>query len=169
MKKTLLLLILLCCELCSYGQIFTLKRVVDKFDDVLSEKTIKTLITHTDSGTIIIEEKGLTPKEYYIIAPDEDNTVGDENNPEQLTGNVYGYQRRWLCCKYSEKTEFISTFMKYRPEGDDSKLNALMDRYIYSIVDRTITWGTTTSKKGHVFWVETPNCSKRDIYYKTYD
>lgn len=46
--------------------IYTSVHKYDKFDDVVWEKEIKTLVTKTDS-TIIIETKGTKPVEYYIL------------------------------------------------------------------------------------------------------
>lgn len=58
MKKLIAVTIVLMCALTASAQgIYTSVHKYDKFDDIVWEKEIKTLITKTDS-TIIIETKG---------------------------------------------------------------------------------------------------------------
>ena len=61
------------------AQIYTHKRVVDKFDDTLLDKNIKTLVEKIDS-TFIIEEKGSAPVVYTIIHFVPFNSKGDKDN-----------------------------------------------------------------------------------------
>lgn len=73
------------------AQIYTHKRVMDKFDDVLLAKDLKTRIVQTDS-MFIIEEKGSVPTEYIILESCYPNSMGSASNIVNLINNVYGYQ-----------------------------------------------------------------------------
>lgn len=72
--------------------IYTKVRKYDKFDDVVYEKTIKTLITKTDDK-IIFETKGSKPVEYYYF----DNDLfainnGSRDSVVNLVNDIYGYE-----------------------------------------------------------------------------
>ena len=75
--------------------IYTRVRKYDKFDDVVYEKTIKTLITKT-YGKIIFETKGSKPVEYYY---EEDSWfadhIGSRDSVVNLVNDVYGYEDRY--------------------------------------------------------------------------
>ena len=75
--------------------IYTKVRKYDKFDDVVYEKTIKTLITKTDDK-IIFETKGSKPVEYYY---EEDSWfadhIGSRDSVVNLVNDVYGYEDRY--------------------------------------------------------------------------
>lgn len=75
--------------------IYTKVRKYDKFDDVVYEKTIKTLITKTDDK-IIFETKGSKPVEYYY----SENSwfadhIGSRESVVNLVNDVYGYEDRY--------------------------------------------------------------------------
>lgn len=75
--------------------IYTKVKKYDKFDDVIYEKTIKTLITKTDDK-IIFETKGSKPVEYYY---EEDfgfaDHIGSRDSVVNLVNDVYGYEDRY--------------------------------------------------------------------------
>lgn len=75
--------------------IYTRVKKYDKFDDVIYEKTIKTLITKTDDK-IIFETKGSKPVEYYY----SENSwfadhIGSRESVVNLVNDVYGYEDRY--------------------------------------------------------------------------
>lgn len=90
MKRCILLIVLILIQSITVSaQIFTKKIVCDKFDDVLSLKNQKTLLSQNDS-TITIEEKGCRKIAYRILGLVEENCHGSESNIVQLTdGEVY--------------------------------------------------------------------------------
>ena len=89
MKKFLILILTALVTVAANAQIFTHKVIRDKFDDVVSERDIKTLITKNDTA-FIIEEKGNEPVTYKILS--EIESEGSKDNIVQLVGNVYGCQ-----------------------------------------------------------------------------
>lgn len=72
--------------------IYTRVKKYDKFDDVIYEKTIKTLVTKT-YDKIIFETKGSKPVEYYY---EEDSWfadhIGSRDSVVNLVNDVYGYE-----------------------------------------------------------------------------
>ena len=89
MKKFLILILTALVTVAADAQIFTQKEIRDKFDDVVSERDIKTFITKNDT-TFIIEEKDNKPVTYNILS--EFDSTGSKDNIVQLVGNVYGCQ-----------------------------------------------------------------------------
>ena len=75
--------------------IYTKVRKYDKFDDVVYEKTIKTLVTKTDDK-IVFETKGRKSVEYYYF----DNDLfalhdGSRDSVVNLVNGIYGYEDRY--------------------------------------------------------------------------
>ena len=91
MKKFLILILTTLVFAVADAQIFTQKTIRDKFDDVVSKREIKTLITKNDTA-IIIEEKGKEPVTFKILNENESMSMGSKDNIVQLVGNVYGCQ-----------------------------------------------------------------------------
>ena len=87
MKKFLILILTALVTVVAHAQIFTQKEIRDKFDDVVSQCDIKTLVTKNDT-TFIIEEKGNEPVTYKILS--EIESEGSKDNIIRLLGNVYG-------------------------------------------------------------------------------
>ena len=85
MKKFLILILTTLVFAVADAQIFTQKTIRDKFDDVVSKREIKTLITKNDTA-IIIEEKGKKSVTYLILS--EIESMGSKDNIVQLVGNV---------------------------------------------------------------------------------
>ena len=92
MKKFLILILTALVTVAADVQIFTHKMIKDKFDDVVSEREIKTLVTKNDTA-FIIEEKGNKPVTYKILS--EFDSTGSKDNIVRLLGNVYGYEKTW--------------------------------------------------------------------------
>ena len=93
MKKFLILILTTLVFAVADAQIFTQKEIRDKFNDVVSKREIKTLITKNDTA-IIIEEKGKEPVTYKVLFEFDSN--GSEDNIVRLVNNVYGYEKSWI-------------------------------------------------------------------------
>ena len=93
MKKFLILILTALVTVAADAQIFTQKVIKDKFDDVVSKREIKALITKNDTA-IIIEEKGNEPVTYKVLF--EFDSKGSEDNIVRLVDNVYGYEKSWI-------------------------------------------------------------------------
>lgn len=108
MKKFLIICILACVSIISNAQpslIFTRKIIFDKFDDVVFDENIKTLVT-IYSDAIFIEEKGDYPVELKV--GDIVDVKGDKDNIVKLYDNIYGYQAICLC--YTDNGTFLLTY-----------------------------------------------------------
>ena len=108
MKRFLIICILACVSIISNAQpslIFTRKIIFDKFDDVVFDENIKTLVT-IYSDVIFIEEKGDYPIELKV--GDIVDVKGDKDNIVKLYDNIYGYQAVCLC--YTDNGTFLLTY-----------------------------------------------------------
>ncbi|MDD7756376.1 MAG: hypothetical protein PUJ51_17970 [Clostridiales bacterium] len=108
MKRFLIICILACVSIISNAQpslIFTRKIIFDKFDDVVFDENIKTLVT-IYSDVIFIEEKGDYPIELKV--GDIVDVRGDKDNIVKLYDNIYGYQAVCLC--YTDNGTFLLTY-----------------------------------------------------------
>lgn len=103
--------------------IYTKVTKYDKFDDVVWEKNVKTLITKTDS-TIVIETKGLKPEEYVLFG-DTPFTVhtGSRENVVNLVANVYGYQSDYVCVHPAFVEEIKAKHEKMVKENNGEEIN----------------------------------------------
>ena len=172
MKKIIICIVftLFACNFaCSQG-LYTSFRHYDKFDDCISERVIKTLITETDS-TIIIETKGEKPvtyyKEYEFINGRKDSVVN-------ITADVYGYERGYICFKDQETvrkktTDLINVMSTALSDGADvasRKTTEVIKKYedqSFEIIFRTITTQYSMTYQGKVAWVKYSN-GERIIY-----
>ena len=123
MKKFLILILTTLVFAVADAQIFTQKEIRDKFDDVVSKREIKTLITKNDTA-IIIEEKGKEAVTFKIL--NEIGFNGNKDNIVQLVGNVYGYEKSWGVILEKDFKDYQSAFSN---EEDVSKL---IEKYCYS-------------------------------------
>lgn len=108
MKRFLIICILACVSIVSNAQpslIFTRKIIFDKFEDVVFDENIKTLVT-IYSDAIFIEEKGNYPVELKV--GDIVDSRGDKDNIVKLYDNIYGYQVVCLC--YTDDGTFLLTY-----------------------------------------------------------
>lgn len=139
MKRVFIIFtLLLSIALKADSQIYTSKCVMDKFDDVLLAKELKTIITQTDS-TFIIEEKGNTPTEYIILTSCV--SFGSANNIVNLVDNIYGYDEGWIIALKKDITK----------------------KYI--AVHRVVTTQYTHTYENELFWIEDSN-GKRISYMR---
>ena len=92
MKRIVLLALLFVTMISHAQEIYTKITKYDKFDDVVSEKVIKTILTKTDS-TFIIETKGKKPIVYrFIETPGLAFHIGRKDSLVNLVADVYGFQ-----------------------------------------------------------------------------
>lgn len=136
MKKFLILILTTLVFAVADAQIFTYKMIKDKFDDVVSKREIKTLITKNDTA-IIIEEKGKEPVTYKVLFEFDSN--GSEDNIVRLVNNVYGYEKSWI---------------------------VVLDEYRCTITHRVVTDKYGTELLGEFYWIVkvSKNGYERTIY-----
>lgn len=108
MKKFLFTFLFSLVAIIGNAQIYNTIKYVDKFDDVIRKETIKSKITvHEldsadwfgiedlkDLSAIEIETKGNEHIKYFSIGK---TSFGDENNIEEITNGLYGYQTHYFC------------------------------------------------------------------------
>ena len=149
--------------------ILTQKMVVDKFNDVISNKEQKTIVSKTDS-TFVIEEKGKEPVTYRILHYAEYNSKGDKDNIVNLVDNVYGYQECWAVILESDVPEYNTEYASLIFEPDKEKLNKrlekLVERFCYYITRRVVTTQYTHHILGQHIWVQKGDNNGRTIYSK---
>ena len=118
MKKFLILILTTLLTVAANAQIFTYKMILNKFDDSVLEREIKTRIEKNDT-VFIIEEKGNEPVTYITPYYLEMPSVGSKDNIVQLVGNVYGYEKSWGVILEKDFKDYQSAFSN---EEDVSKL-----------------------------------------------
>ena len=144
MKKFLILFLTTLVFTVADAQIFTHKVIRDKFDDVVSECDIKTIITKNDT-TFIIEEKGNEPVTFKTL--NEIESKGSKDNIVQLVGNVYGYDKTW---------EVVL---------EKNIIGSLLDEYRYFITYRVVTDQFGTKLLYEFCWIV--KVSKNGNYERT--
>lgn len=167
--KRIILLFLMGIALCANAQIFTHKRVLDKFDDVITDIDQKTLIEKTDS-TFIVEEKGKEPVTFVIESFAQYNSMGDKDNIVNLVDNVYGYQECWCVILASEYEEYFKVYLSCIAEADETKrmkdIEKMVDKYCYYITRRVVTTQYTHQYLSEHVWVQKGDKNGRTIYSK---
>ena len=168
MKKFLILFLTTLVFTVADAQIFTHKEIKDKFDDVVSECEIKTLITKNDT-TFIIEEKGNEPVTYKILF--ESYSEGSKDNIVQLVGNVYGYEEYWCVILEKDIKDYLLDISALCNEEDDSKrhdlISKLVEKYCNFITHRVVTDQFGTKLLYEFCWIEKASMngnSERTIY-----
>lgn len=149
---------------------------LDKFDDVVWKKQIKTLILKTDT-TFIIETKGQKPVEYWYL----DQIYWSARNGSQdsivnITNDVYGYEVQYYAYTKEIKEEALKEAIEEAKEKADP---AKMEDYIkllteYKIAEKFDELPTLTHRviskyrymyeyDKDMFWVSFPDGS-RTVY-----
>lgn len=136
MKRILIIATILTITSLSYGQLFTHIVKIDKFDDIIWEKEVKTLC-YIAEGTITIETKGQTPLTY--IVEEITSFRGSEEEPINLVNDLWGYEMQMLT------------------RGKNTSKP-------YTIVIRFIREEYTQNFKS-LIWVEDPKDNTRTVYY----
>ena len=168
MKKILLLLLLIV-PFVAHAQsyILTNKTVVDKFDDIISNREQKTIVTKTDS-TFVIEEKGRKPVTYRILNYVDFNSKGDKDNIVNLVDNVYGYQECWAVILESDvpgyNTEYASLIFEPDKEKRQKGIEKLIERFCYYITRRVVTTQSVHYILGQHIWIQKGDNNGRTIY-----
>lgn len=168
MKKFLILILTALVTVVADAQIFTHKVIRDKFDDVVSERDIKTFITKNDT-TFIIEEKGNEPVTYKIL--NELEFKGSKDNIVQLVGNVYGYEEYWCVILEKDIKDYLLDISALCNEEDDSKrhdlISKLVEKYCNFITHRVVTDQFGTKLLYEFCWIEKASMNgnnERTIY-----
>lgn len=117
-KRNLLAAALCLLPLVSMAQnVFDKFEHLDRFDDVITSKQVKTLITKTDS-TFVVETKGQKPVVYgYVDNPLMATHLGRRDSLVNLVADVYGYED-----EYFAVTEEISNKVIAETQQDLEKL-----------------------------------------------
>ena len=144
MKKFLILILTALLTVAANAEIFTHKMIKDKFDDVVSEREIKTLVTKNDTA-FIIEEKDNNPLTYNILS--EFDSTGSKDNIVRLLGNVYGYEKTWEVAL------------------EKNIIGSLLDEYRYFITYRVVTDQFGTKLLYEFCWIV--KVSKNGNYERT--
>ena len=167
--RKIILLFLMGIALSANAQIFTQKRVLDKFDDVISDRDQKTIIEKTDS-TFIIEEKGTDPVTYVIESFAKYNSMGDKDNIVNLVENVYGYQECWCVILSSDYEAYRNEYLSCILETDEDKrmkdIEKMVAKYCYYITRRVVTTQYTHTYLAEYVWVQKGDNNGRTIYSK---
>ena len=172
MKKFLILFLTTLVFTVADAQIFTHKMILDKFDDVVSECEIKTLITKNDTA-IIIEEKGKKSVTFKIL-----NVVGfngSKDNIVQLVGNDYGYEECWYVILEKDVKDYFLGISALSNEEDDSKrddlISKLIEKYCNFITHRVVTDKYGLQFLSEYYWIQKASFNgnnERTIYSKDY-
>lgn len=172
MKKFLILILTTLVFAVADAQIFTQKEIRDKFNDVVSKREIKTLITKNDTA-IIIEEKGKEPVTFKIL--NELEFKGSKDNIVQLVGNVYGYEEYWCVILEKDVKDYFLGISALSNEEDDSKrddlISKLIEKYCNFITHRVVTDKYGLRFLFEHYWIEKPSFNgnnERTIYSKDY-
>ena len=167
--KRFIILFLMGIALSANAQIFTHKRVLDKFDDVISDRDQMTLIQKTDS-TFIVEEKGKNPVTYVIESFAQYNSMGDKDNIVNLVDDVYGYQECWCVILSSDYEAYQKEYWSCTLETDDDKrmknIGKMIDKYCYFITRRVVTTKYTHDYLSEHIWVQKGDNNERTVYSK---
>ena len=139
MKKILILILTALVTVAANAEIFTHKMIKDKFDDVVSEREIKTLVTKNDTA-FIIEEKDNKPVTYNILS--EFDSTGSKDNIVRLLGNVYGYEKTWEVALENAIKRYILDeyryFITYRVVTDQFGTKLLYEYYCIEKVSKKV-------------------------------
>lgn len=168
MKKFLILILTALVTVVAHAQIFTYKVIRDKFDDVVSERDIKTLIEKNDTA-FIIEEKGNESITFKIL--NEIEFKGSKDNIVQLVGNVYGYEENWCVILEKDIKDYFLDYFAMLNEADVSKrhilISKLVEKYCNYITHRVVTDKYGLQFRSEHYWIQNGN-NERIIYSKIY-
>ena len=172
MKKFLILILTTLVFAVADAQIFTQKTIRDKFDDIVSKREIKTLITKNDTA-FIIEEKGKKPVTFKILNELEFN--GSKDNIVQLVGNVYGYEEYWCVILEKDIKDYLLNISALCNEEDNSKrhdlISKLVEKYCNFITHRVVTDEYGLQFLFEHYWIVKASFNgdnERTIYSKDY-
>ena len=137
MKKFLLCFLFSFVCIISNAQIYNTIKYLDKFDDVIKQENVKTLITihnidstnfyNIDGCNIIeVETKGKSPVKYISICKVYN---GNNNDIIKLIDDIFGYETEYYCIKYEKLKKEIDNIIINTKHKSDSITNELLNRY----------------------------------------
>lgn len=156
MKRFLTILILSFITLFANAQIYTSVKYLDKFDDVVKEQTIKTIVQKTDS-TFIVETKGKELVEYIIVMNNFFNSAGSEDETVNLFDNIYGYQESWIVMTRDEHNKWLDSYEKWKDSNLNDEYLPQTSQFVLTIVHRVIKTQYTHEYKSELFWIQDDN------------
>lgn len=119
---TLLLLFVAVFGSAQERRLYSKIRKKDKFDDVVWEKQVKTLILKTDTS-FIIETKGQKPVEYrYLDYWGWAVHLGSEDSLINIAKDVYGYESQYYVFNQEDINEAYDEFLETTKDLEDSLL-----------------------------------------------
>ena len=145
----------------------------DKFDDVVWEKPVKTLILKTDTS-FIIETKGQKPVEYrYIDKWGWAGHLGSEDSLINFAKDVYGYESQYFVFKQEDIDEAYDEVLETTKDWADSlkfesNMIMLLGLKLYGKRDKlpVIVYRTISKYKyiyeydTDLFWIKFPDGSR---------
>ena len=168
MKKFLILILTTLVFAVADAQIFTYKMILNKFDDTVLKREIKTLITKNDTA-IIIEEKGKEPVTFKIL--NELEFKGSKDNIVHLVNNVYGYEECWCVILEKDVKDYFLNYFAILNEADVSKrhnlISKLIEKYCKYITHRVVTDKYGLQFHSEHYWIQNRN-DERIIYSEIY-
>ena len=153
MKKILLTIVLAFTGIVCNAQLFKSIKYYDKFDDEIKVEQRKTLITITDSSTIVIEEKGKKPVEYYILNVVESATKGSKEEPVNLVASVYGYEKAWCVVREDMLDAYLEANKKLYQDPSKENMDKVQPFWLF-LVHRTVTTQYTGMYLDELFWIQ---------------
>lgn len=178
-KRNLLTVLLCLSSLFSMAQnVFTKFEHRDKFDDIVSSKYVKTLITKTDS-VFVIETKGQKPVEYrYIDVPLFSAHIGSRDSLVNLVADVYGYEDQYKVFTNEDLSKVVAEVQKETEDLPDSlvfedKMKMLFGMKLLEKIEEYPTISIRTISRysfsyeydTDLFWIKFPDGS-RYIYHR---
>lgn len=110
--KRLLFLVLTTLFIDGHAQVYNVKIVFDRFQDMKSSKHIKTIINESDS-IITFEEKRKAPIEYFILQYSEEGT---KDEPFEYDYGQFAYDKDWLVVEKPHLSEVMKIYCAYKFE-----------------------------------------------------
>lgn len=165
--KKIILLLLCCCFISAKAQVFKYKIVTDRFEDIVSHKEKKTIITMQDS-IISFEEKGKKPIK-YIITKGSFESKGSKDSIVNIgkTGkDIYGYIENRSAIKYSEQESYKKGILdivvqlrnKHIQEQERQDLTLqLMEKFCYIISHYVVVDNVTHELKNEMWEIKPMN------------
>lgn len=163
MKKIAIVVLMMITVLSVHAQgLYTNVIQYDKFDDLISERSVKTLIEiDSNNNTITFETKGSEPVVYYYIG--KPSYIGSKEEPENLVKNIYGYEVNYIAVP-EDNFEACMAEAAASSDLNDDEFRRISKKYdIVEIKFRIVTTQYTHDYEGKVAWVKHYN-GARTIY-----
>lgn len=152
MKKLILFLSMFSCVFVINAQIYSNKMVLDKFDDIISNQQIKTLVQWITVDSIpvpvlSIQEKGKTPT-LYVRFDNSEQHLGNEENLTTFASDIYGFQTSWLVIE-------LNAFKKAIKTNSEEEKEYIRNNFVFKVVHRTISLTKFSfNYDTQLFWIQ---------------